>query len=402
MSHIRIGELKQVPLGEQEIEICERKGLRHPDTICDAVMDCISASLSQEYKRRIGRVLHHNIDKGLLVAGETRTRFGGGEIQKPMLMVFGDRATFKVGEEKIPVDFIVKDTAKNWFRDNLRYVDPEEHLKYQVELGHTSEALAEIFQVESGFLEANDTSAAVGYAPMTSTEKIIVETEKFLNSKEFKKAFPCSGEDVKIMALRTRRELHLTIAMAFVDQFIESERTYFQRKEEVLEEVRQFVEQKVDMDSINLYFNTLDTKGKGEKGLYLTVLGTSADGADCGQVGKGNKVNGIIPLCRPTGSEAAAGKNPVSHVGKIYNVLSYQIASRIYEEVPDISEVYVWLLSRIGESINQPTIVSAQFIPKNRIRISEISKDVEEIIEDKLTKIGELCVELARGQIPIY
>ena len=122
MDRVVIGELKQVPLEEQDVEICERKGLGHPDTICDAVMERISVALSQEYLKRFGSVLHHNTDKGLLVAGETQIRFGGGEVKKPMLMVFGDRATFEVGQETVPVEAIAIETAKKWFRENLRYV----------------------------------------------------------------------------------------------------------------------------------------------------------------------------------------------------------------------------------------------------------------------------------------
>ena len=63
---------------------------------------------------------------------------------------------------------------------------------------------------------------------------------------------------------------------------------------------------------------------RGAGGMYLTVLGTSADGADGGQVGRGNRVNGLISLHRPMSTEAAAGKNPVSHVGKIYNLLAHR------------------------------------------------------------------------------
>ena len=66
--------------------------------------------------------------------------------------------------------------------------------------------------------------------------------------------------------------------------------------------------------------------------MYLTLLGTSAEQGDSGQVGRGNRVCGLISLNRPMSVEAAAGKNPVSHVGKIYNVLAHELAMRIYAE----------------------------------------------------------------------
>ena len=76
-------------------------------------------------------------------------------------------------------------------------------MKYQVELKPGSAALTDIFKRKGEILGANDTSAAVGYAPLTPTENIVLETERFINSKSFKKKFPESGEDVKIMAFRT-------------------------------------------------------------------------------------------------------------------------------------------------------------------------------------------------------
>jgi S-adenosylmethionine synthetase len=40
------------------------------------------------------------------------------------------------------------------------------------------------------------------------------------------------------------------------------------------------------------------------------------------QFGRGNRINGLITPCRPMRLEAAAGKIPVTHVGKIYNVMA--------------------------------------------------------------------------------
>ena len=401
MRSILIHELKRVALEDQRMEICERKGLGHPDSICDAMMNDISVALSKEYLKKFGRVMHHNIDKGLLVAGQVNVGFGGGEVAKPMLLVFGDRATFTVGNETVPVEEITLKTAKEWLKRNLRFVDPEKHMHYQVEIKPGAESLADIFKRGGKFLGANDTSAAVGFAPLTETERIVLETEKFLNGKRFKKEFPESGEDIKIMGLRKNRELHLTVAMAFVDRFVESEQAYFKKKKEILNRIESFVNSKVDMDKVHIYLNTADKKGRGIGGVYLTVLGTSADGGDCGQVGRGNRVNGIIPLNRPTCSEAAAGKNPVSHVGKIYNLLTYRMAERIYEKVSGIKEVYVWLLSQIGQPINNPKVASVQVVLKPNIQLNQVSKEIRESVESELDNINRFCLDLAYGKIPV-
>jgi S-adenosylmethionine synthetase len=135
--------------------------------------------------------------------------------------------------------------------------------------------------------------------------------------------------------------------------------------------------------------------------MYLTVLGTSAEGADCGQVGRGNRVNGVISVNRPLGTEAAAGKNPVSHVGKIYNVLTHRIADHIFKTVKPVEEVYVWLCSRIGHPIHQPWVASAQVILQDGVSLSEVQPAMEDIIRRELSDITHFTHRLARGEFPI-
>lgn len=397
MRNIIVEDLKQIPLERQRIEIVERKGLGHPDYICDAVMDQISISLSKEYIARAGSVLHHNVDKSLLVAGETVSQFGGGTVKQPMLFVFGDRATSEFDGE-IDVARIAIDTAKAWFGKNMRFLDPERHVRYQVELKPGSVGLTDIFKREGKVLGANDTSAAVGYAPMTRTEKIVLKTEQYLNSKEFKQRFPESGEDVKVMGYRNNSDLQMTVAMAFIDRFVNSEKDYFERKSKILDEIHKFVAVKTDFESVNVQLNTLDAQDRGIGGVYLTVLGTSADSGDSGQVGRGNRVNGLISLNRPFCSEAAAGKNPVSHVGKIYNFLTFELAKRVYEDVPEVEEVYVWLLSKIGSPIDHPAVAATQVVMKGNNSLEKVRHEISRVLDYQLENIGEFCMDLAEGR----
>jgi len=401
MRNIIVTEMKQVPLEEQRIEVVERKGLGHPDTICDLIMNEVSVKLSEEYLAKFGTILHHNLDKSLLAAGEVETRFGGGIVKKPMKLIFGDRATFEANGISIPVDEIAIQTAKDWFRKNLRFVDPEVHVSYQIEIQPGSSALTDIFRRGGRVLEANDTSAAVGWAPLTRTERAVLMTERYLNSKDFKKQFPESGEDVKVMGFRKDDELELTISMAFVDRFIEDEKDYFEKKAAIFEDINRFVKENNNFKNIEIQLNTLDAPGRGLDGVYLTVLGTSADGADSGQVGRGNRVNGLISLNRPQCSEAAAGKNPVSHVGKIYNLLTHEIANEIYEEIPGAREVYVWMLSKIGRPIDQPIVAAVQIIPDGSELFNKIRKEAERIVDYRLENIEEFCMELAHGRISV-
>jgi S-adenosylmethionine synthetase len=399
MRNIIVEDWKQTPLERQRIEIVERKGLGHPDSICDAIADQISIGLSKEYLKKAGTILHHNIDKSLLVAGETENRFRGGIVKQPILFVLGDRATSVIDGQKIDVHEIAIRSAKNWFKKNMRFIDPDKHIKYQVEIKPGSVGLTDIFKRKGEVLGANDTSAAVGYAPMTRTEKIVLQTERYVNSPEFKKRFPESGEDVKVMAFRDKNDLRLTVAMAFVDKYISSEADYFEKKEKILQDINKYVAVNTNFDLVDVKLNTLDMKGRGMGGLYLTVLGTSADSGDSGQVGRGNRVNGLISLNRPFCSEAAAGKNPVSHVGKIYNFLTFRIAQKVCDQVRGIEEVYIWLLSKIGAPIDHPTVAAAQVVMKDDDNIGKTKQRINEVLDKELENIQEFCMELAEGKI---
>ncbi|HET7319631.1 MAG TPA: methionine adenosyltransferase [Nitrospirota bacterium] len=386
---------------DQRVEIVERKGTGHPDYLCDAMMEAISVALSREYLREFGTILHYNIDKGLLAAGRTEKRFGGGKVLKPMELTIGDRATFTAGGKKVPVADIAVDAAKGWLRENMRFLDPEKHLNYRVVLAPGSEELTDIFARPGVVRSANDTSAAVGYYPLSPTEKIVLGLERHLNSRPFKKRHPDTGEDIKVMGLRTGKELDLTVAMPLISPFIGSEREYFERKELLYREMQRFVAGSEDFRSVRVHFNTLDEPGRGLGGAYLSLLGTSAEDADSGQVGRGNRVNGLISVSRPMGTEAAAGKNPVSHVGKIYNVFSHRIAEKLYKEIDGLREVYVYLVSRIGAAIDRPLIAAAQIMPRPGLKIGDVRQRTEEIIEREFSRINRFCRELSEGKYPV-
>lgn len=389
------------PIEEHVIEIVERKGKGHPDTLCDCIMDAISVALSQAYLRKFGTILHHNIDKGLLAAGRVKKRFGGGEVLQPMELTIGDRATSEAGGKSIPVHDIAVDSCRAWLAKNMRHVDPVHHLAYRVVIAPGSEELTSIFSRPAMVRGANDTSATVGYYPLSPTEKIVLALERHLNSREFKTIHPETGEDIKVMALRQANDLDLTVAMPLLCRSISSEKDYFDRKEALVKEMNEFVRRFEGFMNVRIYYNTLDERGRGMDGIYLSLTGTSAEDADSGQVGRGNRVNGLISVNRPMGIEAAAGKNPVSHVGKIYNVLSHQIAEKLYREIEGIREVYVFLVSRIGTPIDKPQMAAAQIVPKPGLEIRDVSRRVEEIIAREFSDINTFCKELSEGKYPV-
>lgn len=400
MKNICIEKNEGVSAGERQTELVERKGTGHPDTICDSIMEAACVSLCRQYLDRTGRILHHNLDKGLLVAGRTSPKPGGGETLERMRIITGDRATMSWKGAPLPVDEIVEAAAKAWIKEHLRFVDPERHVVFQHEIRPGSVELSDLFSRAT--IGANDTSAGVGYAPLSETESTVLETERYLNSPGFKRLFPETGEDIKIMGFRNGGRLDLTVAMAFVDRYIADCADYFKKKRAVSEHLEAWLRGgNPSFDTLDLQINALDDPERGEGGIYLTVLGTSAEGADGGEVGRGNRVNGLIAFGRPSSLEAAAGKNPVSHVGKIYNCLARNTAERIYGEVPGIKEVVVFYCSRIGSPVDRPLVASARITAEPGKAFGPIGRAASAIIESELNGMAGFLDRLALGSFPV-
>lgn len=355
-------------------EVVERKGLGHPDTLADGISEAISRSLSQFYLDEFGQILHHNVDKVLIIAGKSAPQFGGGSILKPPSVVVGGRATRPSGK---PVNQIIEDSVASLFHKTVKNLQ-----QFLVEP-----------RVEEGAPElrsligrgANDTSIGVGYAPLSRTEQLVLDLEKEV----------CRvrgvGEDTKLMAVRIGDRLTLVVAAAMVDRFIGSREEYIEAKARVLETVMR----KTEADT-KVCVNCAD---KGEN-IYLTVTGTSIEMGDDGATGRGNRGNGLITPMRPMTMEAIAGKNPVSHVGKIYNVLAQRAASEI-SELEGVKEAYVTLVSRIGSPISQPMLRGVQISGDLQITPAMEAK-VDDIIDYWLESTDALVEEFVAGKLTLY
>ncbi|MGA7880567.1 MAG: methionine adenosyltransferase [Terrimicrobiaceae bacterium] len=169
MSGIIVEEAKQTPVEEQRMEFVDLKGIGRSDSICDAITENVSIALCSEYLAAFGRILHYSVDKGLLIAGRTKPRLGGGSVGEPMRFLFGDRATAEYRGRRIDPGAIAEASAKKWIQRSLRFVDAERDVVFQSELKQGSQELTDLFEREA--IGANDTSVAVGYAPMSETEE---------------------------------------------------------------------------------------------------------------------------------------------------------------------------------------------------------------------------------------
>lgn len=84
-------------------EIIERKGLGHPDTICDSLASLLSQKYSEFTVNNCdGKVLHHQFDKVMLIGGKTNVSWGGGSFVKPIQINVVGRITKTYLGKKLP------------------------------------------------------------------------------------------------------------------------------------------------------------------------------------------------------------------------------------------------------------------------------------------------------------
>jgi len=402
--NILIETIRVQPVEEMIVELVERKGLGHPDYIADSAAEAASKALCQYYIKEYGMILHHNLDKVLLVGGQANPVFGGGEVIHPIYILVSGRATTEVIRngriEPIPVGTIVVKAVKEWIRHNFRFLDPDSHVVIDYRIGKGSVDLVEVFKAKAKAPLANDTSIGVGYAPLSTLEKLVYHTERMLNSREFKEKVPAVGEDIKVMGLRKDKTIELTIAAAMISSQLRDIDEYVNVKEEVRERVLDLASKIASGYDVHVYINTADMVEKGV--VYLTVTGTSAEHGDDGATGRGNRVNGLITPMRPMSLEATAGKNPVNHVGKIYNVAASLIAKRIYEQVKGVREVYVELLSQIGRPIDDPLVANVKVLPETKELPQHVISEIEAITNEELENITKITNMVLNEEVILY
>lgn len=407
MRNIKVERSIQRVAQQNEIEIVERKGIGHPDSISDGIAETVSRALSQAYKEKTGHVLHHNTDEVQITAGESDPKFGGGQIIKPIDILLTGRAanefTLPNGEKhKVGVDTIAIQAAKEFLKDTIINLDVEYGTVVECKIGQGSADLTDVFERPNQIPSSNDTSFGVGFAPFTETENLVLKTEELLNSKDFKKQYPYLGEDIKVMGLREGDNISLTIAAAFVSKYVDDRDTYLNQKDELKNIVEDLAAKTTDLN-VSTLINTADDESKtDESGYYLTVTGTSAEMGDDGSVGRGNRANGLITPNRPMSMEATSGKNPINHVGKIYNLLSQEITKEVVSDVEGVKNIDIVILSQIGKPIDQPKTAIAHVLPAEGYTVEELEGPITSIIDKWLENITDIKDFMLEGKLRTF
>ena len=382
-----MSELESRPAGALPVEVAERKGLGHPDTICDALAEEFSRALSRFYVERFGRVLHHNVDKVLLCGGVARPAFGAGEILEPMDIYICGRATRDVGGVRVPVEELADAACRTWLRRHLQALDPVRHVRLHLLVRPGSPELVELFlrRPAGAPALANDSAIGVGFAPLSDLERVTLAVEQRLNSGRVKRSSPALGEDVKVLSVRRREHVDLTVACAIVGRHVRDLPDYLTVRDHAQQLARDAARGVADMD-IAVDVNTADEPAT--QSVYLTVTGTSAESGDDGQTGRGNRANGLITPCRPMSLEATAGKNPVSHPGRLYQIAAMRIAAAVVQNVEEIAGAECYLTSRIGRPITDPQIAEVRVRLTSPAPAGRVSARVRALVEAELQRLA--------------
>ncbi len=386
---IHIQKDTRFDVDQNKIEIVERKGMGHPDSITDSIAVAISSFYSRYTQKKFGGIAHHNIDKVVISGGNAQVTFGGGKQTEPVHVSFVGRAIREFVANggktlvKVPLYLLAKDSISYVFDR----VVPD--LEYQFDVNEVKRGSSDLisnFEYNGEIPHANDTSFATSWAPLSTVENLVTSLETHLN-KEYRKNNPWLGPDIKIMARRVDSEIVLNVAAAFVAKHVFSATDYIEKREKLKEEVMAFTK----LPEENIFVNTADIDEK--QSFYLTVTGTSLEQGDDGAVGRGNRVTGVIAPYRPQTLEAIAGKNPNKHVGNFYNIWATLIARRIYEELGVKNTVA--LVSTIGKPITECDvfITTAEDVAKG---------DIDGIVDSVVMNYVDITQRIINFDLDMY
>ena len=358
------------------IEVVERKGSGHPDTLCDAAAEAFSRGLSRAYLEAAGQVLHHNVDKALLIGGSTNAHFGGGEWLEPIRIILAGRATSRIPGHEIPVEELGR-AAVGEAIQAVRHLD-DAHVQTEIAVRSGSTDLRDLFERAAEEPRANDTSIGVGFAPMTPAERLTLAADRSLLG--LARGDAPFGEDTKVMIVRTGDSVRITVAVAMIAGLVADESSY----RDALHRAQTAVADEataLGFDAPAVRVNAADRPGA----FYLTLSGTSAESGDDGQVGRGNRTSGLISPMRPMTLEAYAGKNPRTHVGKLLSLAATDVAEACVRH-EGVRAAECVLVSRIGAPVSDPQAAS--------VRLDAPPESVPELQDIVRETVAEACARL--------
>ncbi len=378
-----------MPPDVTSLEVVERKGLGHPDTLVDGIAEASEIAYAKYCRDNFGAIPHHNLDKAMLLGGLCIQEYGGGKFEAPLAMIFMGRASRSFGDEIIPLDEIQKATAKGYLARIMPHLytdDPRVYGASSMTSTHSTRPhwfsprdINDLPEYTAKSPRANDTATMISYWPLTDTEKLTLDVEGYFyeNNSEGLPVprFDYVGQDIKIMSVRNGDLLDVTVAVPQVTSQTPNSKTYFERENEIRRALQDYAKEVIeDRMRVNVIVNT-QTSGPNPRP-YLVTGGSCTDFGEEGAVGRGNNTHGIISSFRPNTMEAPHGKNPTYFVGKLLGYQADMISKQIYEQLGTRCQVV--LQANLGDDLFDPSrvIVSTE---------SDVAKsDVDKVVVECL------------------
>lgn len=366
-------------MNHQPLEIVERKGLGHPDSLADGLADAISIAYSKHCLDMFGIVPHHNLDKVYIGGGHFTCDYGSRKMLAPIKVVVNGRISNSMDGSPIDVQAIQKDSVSAYLKPLMPHLDVSEHVEIypnatqHTQRDHWFSPRSTKDLPEQLKLTANDTSLCVAYAPLSTCEmlSIVLEQAMWVAQKDSSRIPRWSdiGQDIKVMVLRNRDRIDVTMCVPFISSFVESYDYYLQRALEIEALLQDQAENIVGRDyRITVKVNTT--------GRYMLGVGSCIECGEEGIVGRGNSSGGFIAAGRPHSMEASFGKNPVYHTGRVLGYLTQKLAWAIYQETGSPNVIHAL------------TVNGGSLIPPDRLIVGtaeDVSRSrIVEIIEREL------------------
>jgi len=380
------------------VEVVERKGIGHPDTLADALAERMSVAYARYTRSRFGAVLHHNLDKLYLRGGHARTGLGTFVMTEPFVLVIGGRVSSSFADEEVDSRGIFEEVARDYFATVLPRFDSREWLR--IEHVTTDRSRFPTWFHPRGLNDlpelhkptASDTVAVTAWWPNTATENLVLQVERHLNQEATGPRHPHLGQDIKVMASRKGRYVTLTANVPVFPDAAPTPDAYDDVLEKLHTELMQVASETLgDELEVELRVNTQTENPFSPKRHYLLGTGTCLELGEEGFVGRGNGASGLIPIHRPKSVEATFGKNPTYHSGKVYTLYAEEIARRIHREHGAAATVTI--VAANGDPLRNPACVSVTLH-------GHASKGaVEAIIDDTLVAVDHLALAIDDGRL---
>jgi S-adenosylmethionine synthetase len=384
---------------DPELEVVERKGRGHPDTLADGLAEQLSARYCVYTTDRFGAILNHNFDKIGLLGGRSTVEFGSGRMLRPVRVLLNGRAADRFGDQPIPLVSLLTTWTIDFITEELPLLDPENDLEFHfnVSTANTAGYPADDFtptestdRRQLNELRSSDTAVICAQYPPTALESAVLAIERSLTSNDRRCLWPWLGNDIKVLAWRTGRQVSMTACIPQIAGQVPDLGAYRRNLDQVRALIHNQAAEYLFGYEVELDLNTKDDEVGNS--LYLTAIGSCLESGDEGLAGRGNRPNGVISPLRAHSGEAACGKNPAFFPGKVYNAAAAEIARMLYEDIG--APVEVWLAAQEGRPLDNPwQVVVIHDGP------APSSAFVDRTVKQVLGRIPELTESMTLGRV---